>query len=398
MKYSQKALNISASPTLAIDSLAKKLKEAGENVIGFGAGEPDFDTPENIKYAAIEAIIKGFTKYTPVSGIPKLKAAISKYYQTNYNLSYTQDEIVVSNGAKHSLMNVFFALLNKDDEVLLPSPYWVTYPELIKLVDGKVVVVLTTKEMNYKINVDLLKSYTTSKTKALVLNSPSNPTGMVYTYKELKDIVEFCIEREIFIISDEIYDKLIYDDYKHISPASFGDKAKELTIVVNGVSKSYAMTGWRIGYTLSNKQLAKIMTNLQSHTTSNPNSIAQCAAYEALVGSQDSVCKMIKEFSSRRDLIYSLINDINGLSAIKPNGAFYIWVDLSGVIGKKYNGDVIDSAEKFAKLLLEDQKVAVVPSEGFGMGNHMRLSYATSVENIKEGLTRIERFVSKLEK
>ncbi|WAM33112.1 pyridoxal phosphate-dependent aminotransferase [Caldicellulosiruptor morganii] len=396
MKYSQKALDISASPTLAIDALAKKLRESGENVIGFGAGEPDFDTPENIKYAAICAIVRGYTKYTPVAGILCLKEAVVKYYKQNYNLEYSPDEVVISNGAKHSLMNVFFSLLNEGDEVLLPTPYWVTYPELIKLAGGKVVAVPTTKEANYKISSKVLQKYLTSKTKALVLNSPSNPTGMVYTYEELKDIVEFCIQNDIFIISDEIYDKLIYDDQKHISAASFGEKAKELTIIVNGVSKSYAMTGWRIGYTLSNRDLAKIMTNLQSHTTSNPNSIAQYAAYEALSGSQESLKKMVEEFAKRRDLIYELVNDIEGLSSIKPQGAFYIWVDLSGIIGKSFEGKIIDSANTFAKLLLESEKVAVVPSEGFGMENHIRLSYATSENNIKEGLARIKRFVEKL--
>ncbi|WP_039764102.1 pyridoxal phosphate-dependent aminotransferase [Caldicellulosiruptor sp. F32] len=396
MKYSQRALSISASPTLAIDALAKKLKESGENVIGFGAGEPDFDTPENIKYAAIAAIVKGYTKYTPVAGIACLKEAVAKYYNDNYGISCSADEIVISNGAKHSLMNVFFALLNEGDEVLLPSPYWVTYPELIKLAGGKVVVVPTQKESNYKVSGRDLQKYITSKTKTLVLNSPSNPTGMVYTYEELKEIVELCIQNEIFIISDEIYDKLIYDGQKHISPASFGNKAKDLTVIVNGVSKSYAMTGWRIGYTLSNKDLAKIITNLQSHTTSNPNSIAQYAAYEALSGPQESLKKMVEEFAKRRDLIYELVNEIEGLSSVKPQGAFYIWVDLSGVIGKSFNGKVIDSANTFAKLLLENEKVAVVPSEGFGMENHMRLSYATSVQNIKEGLARIKRFVEKL--
>lgn len=396
MKYSQKALNISASPTLAIDSLAKKLKEAGENVIGFGAGEPDFDTPSNIKYAAVSAIVKGYTKYTPVAGISCLKEAIAKYYKENYAVDYSPDEVVVSNGAKHSLMNVFFALLNDGDEVLLPSPYWVTYPELIKLAGGKVIVVPTTKEKNYKITVSDIERYATSKTKAIVLNTPSNPTGMVYTYDELKQIVEFCIEREIFVISDEIYDKLIYDGKKHISAASISEKAKEFVIVVNGVSKSYAMTGWRIGYTLSNKELAKIMSNLQSHTTSNPNSIAQYAAYEALVGPQDSVKKMICEFEKRRDLIYSLVNDTKFLSALKPEGAFYIWVDISATVGKSFEGKLIDSANTFAKLLLEVEKVAVVPSEGFGMENHIRLSYATSEKNIREGLERIKRFVEKL--
>ncbi|MEZ0536271.1 pyridoxal phosphate-dependent aminotransferase [Caldicellulosiruptoraceae bacterium PP1] len=397
MKYSEKAMNVSPSPTLSIDSLAKKMKEAGEDVIGFGAGEPDFDTPNNIKYAAIDAIIRGYTKYTPVAGIPKLKEAIVNYYETNYNLKYTPNQVVVSNGAKHSLMNVFFAILNKDDEVLLPSPYWVTYPELIKLADGKAIEIPTTKETNFKINKQLLENYTSNKTKALVLNSPSNPTGMVYTYEELKDIVEFCVEKEIFIISDEIYDKLIYDNYTHVSPAVFSEKAKELTIIVNGVSKSYAMTGWRIGYTLSNLELANIMSNLQSHMTSNPNSIAQYAALEALNGNQDSLNKMLIEFSKRRDLIYNLVNSIDGLSALKPNGAFYIMVDLTNIIGKSYNNQVIDSANTFAKILLETKKVAVVPSEGFGINNFIRLSYATSEKNIINGLKRIEEFIKELQ-
>lgn len=395
MKYSQKAMSIAPSPTLSIDALAKKLKEQGEDVIGFGAGEPDFDTPDNIKYAAVSAVINGFTKYTPVAGIPKLKQAIINYYKRNYNLEYTQEQVVVSNGAKHSLMNVFFALLNKDDEVLLPSPYWVTYPELIKLADGKVVVVKTSKENNFILSVDLLKNYVTDKTKALVLNSPSNPTGIVYTYEQLKEIVEFCVENEIFIISDEIYDKLIYEG-KHFSPAIFGEKAKELTIIVNGVSKTYAMTGWRIGYTLSNKEIAKIMSNLQSHMTSNPNSIAQIAAVEALEGEQKSVDYMIGQFEKRRNLILELINQIDGLKVIKPQGAFYVFIDISSLINKKYNNIIIDSANTFAKTLLEVKKVAVVPSEGFGVDNFIRLSYATSEKNITTGLIRIKEFVEDL--
>jgi len=395
MILSKKALSISPSSTLAIDAKAKRMKAEGIDIIGFGAGEPDFDTPDHIKQAAIKAINDGFTKYTPASGTLDLKKAICEKFKKENGLDYTPANIVISNGAKHSLVNAFQAICNPGDEVIVPAPYWVSYPEMIKLADGVPVILNTTEEDNFKFTIYKLEAAITDKTKAIVINSPSNPTGMVYSEEELRAIAEIAVKKNIFIISDEIYEKLIYDGYKHISIASFDEKIKDLTIIINGMSKTYSMTGWRIGYSASNAEIAKIMGNVQSHATSNPNSIAQKAAEAALTGPQDAVEMMKAEFVKRRDYMVDRINKIEGLSCIKPNGAFYVMMNISKLIGKVIDGVVIKGSDDFADLLLEKANVALVPGSGFGTDIHVRLSYATSMENIKEGLNRIEKFLTK---
>ncbi len=393
MKLSNKSLSISPSSTLAIDAKAKKMKSEGIDVIGFGAGEPDFDTPVHIKEAAIKAINEGFTKYTPASGTLELKEAVCRKFKSDNGLLYKPSNIVISNGAKHSLVNAFQAICNPGDEVIIPAPFWVSYPEMVKLAEGVPVIINTTEEEGFKFTIDRLRKAITDKTKAIVMNSPNNPTGMVYSEEELKAIADLAVEKEIFIVSDEIYEKLIYDGYKHVSIASFNDDIKELTIVVNGASKSYSMTGWRIGYTASNDVIAKIMGNVQSHATSNPNSIAQKAALAALEGPQDLVSEMVTEFIKRRDYMVERINSIKGLSCIKPNGAFYVMMNISKLIGTQIGGVTIKGSDDFANLLLEKANVALVPGSGFGTDIHVRLSYATSLKNITEGLNRIENFL-----
>jgi aspartate aminotransferase len=393
MKLSNKSLSISPSSTLAIDAKAKKMKSEGIDVIGFGAGEPDFDTPVHIKEAAIKAINEGFTKYTPASGTLELKEAVCRKFKSDNGLLYKPSNIVISNGAKHSLVNAFQAICNPGDEVIIPAPFWVSYPEMVKLAEGVPVIINTTEEEGFKFTIDRLRKAITDKTKAIVMNSPNNPTGMVYSEEELKAIADLAVEKEIFIVSDEIYEKLIYDGYKHVSIASFNDDIKELTIVVNGASKSYSMTGWRIGYTASNDVIAKIMGNVQSHATSNPNSIAQKAALAALEGPQDLVSEMVTEFIKRRDYMVERINSIKGLSCIKPNGAFYVMMNISKLIGTQIGGVTIKGSDDFANLLLEKANVALVSGSGFGTDIHVRLSYATSLKNITEGLNRIENFL-----
>lgn len=395
MELSKKALSISPSSTLAIDAKAKKMKAEGIDIIGFGAGEPDFDTPDHIKAAAIKAINDGFTKYTPASGTLELKKAICNKFMKDNQLEYKPSNIVISNGAKHSLVNAFQAILNPGDEVIIPAPFWVSYPEMVKIADGVPVILNSTEEEGFKLSIEKLEKAITPKTKAIVINSPSNPTGMIYSEDELRAIADIAVNKGIFVISDEIYEKLVYDGYKHVSIASFNDKIKDLTIIVNGVSKSYSMTGWRIGYTASNEKIATIMGNVQSHATSNPNSIAQKAAQAALEGPEDIIEIMKAEFVKRRDYMVDRINSINGLSCLKPNGAFYVMMNISKYIGTEIDGVKINGSDDFAELLLEKAKVALVPGSGFGTDIHVRLSYATSLENIKEGLNRIEKFLNK---
>ncbi len=393
MNLSRKGLSISPSATLAIDSKAKKLKAEGIDVVGFGAGEPDFDTPVHIKKAAIAAIEEGFTKYTPASGTMTLKEAICAKFKKDNGLEYTPANIVISNGAKHSLVNVFQAICNPGDEVIIPAPFWVSYPEMVKLADGVPVIVYTTEEQGFKFTVDQIRQAVTAKTKAIILNSPSNPTGMVYTREELAELAELAVEKGFYVVSDEIYEKLIYDGKTHISIASINEKIKAQTIIVNGVSKTYAMTGWRIGYTASSPEIAKIMSNVQSHATSNPNSIAQKAAEAAISGPQDMVATMVEAFVSRRDYMVKRINSIPGLSCVKPNGAFYVMMNISQLLGKELAGRKIQSSDDFADILLEKANVALVPGSGFGIDTHVRLSYATSQETITKGLDRIEQFL-----
>ncbi|MDP4179908.1 MAG: pyridoxal phosphate-dependent aminotransferase [Bacillota bacterium] len=394
MLLSQKAMSISPSSTLAIDAKAKRMKAEGIDVIGFGAGEPDFDTPAHIKEAAIKAINEGFTKYTPASGTLELKQAVCRKFKKDNGLDYTPSNIVISNGAKHSLVNAFQAICMPGDEVIIPAPFWVSYPEMVKLVDGIPVILNTIEKDGFKFTIKQLENTITPKTKAIVINSPTNPTGMVYSKEELQAIADLAVSKGIYIVSDEIYEKLIYDGYEHVSIASFNDKIKDLTIVVNGVAKSYSMTGWRIGYSASNAKIAEIMSNVQSHATSNPNSIAQKAAEAALNGPQDEVNMMVEEFIKRRDYMVERINSIEGLSCIKPNGAFYVMMNISKLIGKELYGVKISGSDDFANIILEKANVALVPGSGFGTDIHVRLSYATSLKNITEGLNRIEKFLN----
>lgn len=391
MILSRKAQTITESATLAISSKAKKMKSEGIDVVDFGVGEPDFDTPEHIKAAAIDAINKGYTKYTPATGIPQLKQAIVDKLQKDNALSYKPSNIVVSNGAKHALFNAFYAILNPGDEVLMPAPCWVSYPELVKLADGVPVMVSADESNAFKTSADVLRKYINGRTKAILINSPNNPTGAVYTGEELRAIAELACEYDLVVVSDEVYEKLIYDDTEHVSIASFNDDIKARTIVINGVSKTYAMTGWRIGYSASNEEIASIIGNVQSQATSNPNSIAQYAALAALQGTQQPVTIMVEEFKKRRDYICRRINGIEGLSCVKPAGAFYVMMNISQYAGQKVNGCDIMGSVDFAQMLLDKAYVAVVPGEPFGDDRFVRLSYATSIEQIEKGLARIEQ-------
>lgn len=390
---SYKALQVKESSTLVITAKAKALRAAGEDLIAFTAGEPDFDTPQHIKDAAIAAVQGGFTKYTGTTGIGELRDAICQKLKQDNGLIYQPSQIVVSNGAKHALSNVFAALINEGDEVIFPAPYWITYPQLANLAGGVSRVVVTDKSAGYKPTAAQIRATVTSKTKAILFNSPNNPSGAVFSRDELAAIADIAVEHDLYIISDEIYEKLIYDGNEHFSIASFNKKIYDRTIVVNGFSKTFAMTGWRIGYTASNLQLAKVMGNIQSHQTSNPCSIAQKAAEEALRGSQDCVVQMRDEFNKRREYMYKRLSKVPGLGLLKPQGAFYLFIDASAFVGKQYRSNVISNATDLAMLLLEYANVATVPCADFGFPNHIRISYSTSMANIEDGVGRIEEFV-----
>ncbi len=392
MILSRKAQNIGASLTLALTAKAGELKKEGIDVVSFGVGEPDFNTPKNIIEAATRAMEEGKTKYTATSGIVELKEAIAKKLHDDNGLNYGTKNIIISTGAKQSLANVFMAILNPGDEVIIPVPYWVSYPELVKLSDGVPVFIETKKENDFKVTYDELKSVLSENTKAIVINSPNNPTGTVYSKKDLEVIAKFAEENDLIIISDEIYEKLIYGKEKHISIASLSEDAFKRTVVINGFSKAYAMTGWRIGYAACyDEELIKVMNNVQSHMTSNTNSIAQFAALEALNGDQETIKNMVKEFSLRRELMIELISGIEDLTFIEPKGAFYVMIDVSKVL-KKVN---IKGSMEFANLLLKEENVVVIPGIAFGEDNFIRLSYATSKEEIIKGLKRIKKFVNK---
>lgn len=396
MKLSERAKGISASITLEITAKAKELKENGVDVISFGVGEPDFNTPENILKAANCAMVEGKTKYTEVAGVKNLREEICKKLKKENNLDYKIDQIIVSNGAKQCLANAFMAILNQGDEVIIPMPYWVSYPELIKLSGGIPVTVNTNENNSYKYTIDCLKEVLTEKTKALIINSPNNPSGAVYTKEELLDIANFAEENNLIIISDEIYEKLIYDNEEHISIASLSKYAYENTIVINGLSKSSAMTGWRVGYAASNKEVIKHMISIQSHMTSNINSVSQYASIEAIKNSIESIKEMVKEFDKRRLYMVERLDKIKGIDYIVPKGAFYIMVNVSSTYGKEINGNKIIDSMSFSRELLENKNVAVVPGIAFGLDNYIRLSYATSIENIEKGLDRIESFINLL--
>jgi len=396
MELSRKHSDITASLTLEIDAKAKKMKAQGIDVIGFGAGEPDFDTPSFIIEAAKEALDKGYTKYTPSSGIMELKEAICEKLKRDNNLDYEPNEILISNGAKHSLYNIFQAILNPGDEVIIPSPYWVSYPEMVKMADGVPVFVNTLDEHGFRIDIEHLERIITDKTKALIINSPNNPCGCVYDREQLEAIAKLAVEQDFFVVSDEIYDELLYDGAEHISIASLNPEIKERTLLVNGMSKAYAMTGWRIGYAAGNKEIIRVMSNIQSHSTSNPNSIAQYASLAALKGPKDIIKEMVCTFDERRKFMVNRINSIDMISCTRPQGAFYVMLNIKNVIGRTYNGRIIKGSLDFTDALLEAQKVAVVPGIAFGADGYVRLSYATSKENIEKGLNRIEKFIKEL--
>jgi aspartate aminotransferase len=385
--------SIKPSPTLAVDSKAKAMKAEGFDVINFGVGEPDFDTPDNIKEAAIKAIRDGKTKYTAAGGIDPLKDAIIEKFKTDNDLEYGREEVLVSCGAKHSLYNISQVLLEEGDEIIIPSPYWVSYPDQALLCGATPVIVKTDEKDSFRLGAGTLEDAVTDRTKALILNSPSNPTGQAYDRKTLEEVAEVAIKHNLYIISDEVYEKLLYDGAEHVSIASLGREIMERTVVVNGVSKSYAMTGWRIGYAAGPKEITKAMAKVQSQSTSNPTSIAQWAAIEAITGPQDSIGAMRVEFDRRRKFLVEGLNSIEGISCLMPSGAFYAFPNTSGL----YGGGV-DSSSALAMYLLEEAMVALVPGDAFGDDDYVRISYATSLEDIKKALERIKEAVGKIGK
>ncbi|MBE5816757.1 MAG: pyridoxal phosphate-dependent aminotransferase [Clostridiales bacterium] len=396
LKINKVASSISPSLTLAITSKASALKAQGKDIISFGAGEPDFDTPDYIRASAIEAINKGITRYTAASGTMELKEAICKKLLEDNSLSYKPENIIISNGAKHSLYNIFAVLLEDGDEVIVPSPFWLSYPEMVKMAKGTPVMVETSAKNAFKITAEDFERAVTPKTKAIVINSPNNPTGSVYTYDELKAIGEVAVKYNIAIISDEIYEKIIYDGLNHVSIASISPEIKELTFVVNGMSKAYAMTGWRIGYVAGPAYVIKAMSAMQSHATSNPNSIAQYASCTALGGDKDAMENMRATFEARRDLMVKEINTSDMISCEKPHGAFYVLVNISKLIGKSVDGKVIENSLDCSNILLDKALVATIPGVVFGLNDYIRLSYAVSNEHIVEGIARIRAFAESL--
>ena len=383
MEISARAAQLTPSLTLTIDSKAKAMKSEGLDVCGFGAGEPDFDTPEHIKQAAIQALQSGFTKYTPSAGIPELRQAISDKLQADNGLTYRANQIVVSNGAKHACYNAILATCQPGDEVVIPSPYWVSYPDMVRLAGADPVFVQTRESNNWKMRAEDFENAMTPRTKMLILNTPGNPTGAVYTRDELAAIVEVAAEEDIYILSDEIYEKLVYDDAKHVSVGSISKEAYDLTITINGFSKAYAMTGWRLGYSAAPEAIAKAIDSIQSHSTSNANSFAQRGALAALKGDQQPMSDMRDEFDMRRNYMFDRLSKIPNISAVKPQGAFYILVNISN-LGL--------TSQNFSDRLLSKANVAVVPGAAFGDDRVIRLSYATSIDIIKKGLDRFQDF------
>ncbi len=386
-RLAERLKKIHPSSTLAITSKAKKLKSEGKDIVNFAAGEPDFDTPDFIKEAAIAAIISGFTKYTPTTGTPELKKLICQKFKKDNSLVYSPDQIIVSNGAKHSIYNALMVLLNRADEVLIPLPYWVSYPEMASLCEASARFIKTSAASNFKISAKELLKHITPKTKVLILNSPSNPAGSVYDRQELEEIAKICVDKNIFVISDEIYEKITFDGLKHNSIAGFNKDIYNLTITVNGLSKSHSMTGWRIGYLGAPSDIANAISNLQDHSTSNPNSIAQKAAAAALSAPDDFTHKLCQEFSKRRDYLASRLKGIKNLSFSLPQGAFYMFCDISKT--------GLDSLT-FSKRLLDEEYVSLIPGISFGMDDHIRISFATSIEELEKGMDRIEKWVTKL--
>ncbi|MEK6727358.1 MAG: pyridoxal phosphate-dependent aminotransferase [Candidatus Omnitrophota bacterium] len=385
-RLAERLKKVNPSSTLAINAKAKKLKAEGRDIINFAAGEPDFDTPDFIKAAAIDAIKSGFTKYTPTAGTPELKNAVCEKFKRDNSLEYLPEQIVVSCGAKHSIFNALMALVNKGDEVLIPAPYWVSYPEMTHICDGTPRFICALPQNNFKITSKDLEKQITPKTKALLLNSPSNPTGCVYNKDELGQIAKICVKEKIFVISDEIYEKLIYDGQSHVSIASLNKDIYGLTVTVNGLSKSYSMTGWRIGYLGASKEISDAVSKLQDHSTSNPVSISQKAAVAALSSPNDFFAKICEEFEKRRDYCISRLEKMNKISFVTPRGAFYIFCDISKTM--------LDSLT-FADRLLEEASVSTVPGSGFGANKYIRISFANNLEQLESGMERLEKWLAK---
>jgi len=386
---SQRAASLSPSLTLAIDAKAKQMKAEGQDVVGFGAGEPDFDTPQHIKDAAAEALAKGFTKYTPSSGIPELRQAVADKFKRDNGLTYKPSQIIISCGGKHSCYNVILATCQEGDEVIIPAPYWLSYPEMVKLAGAKPVILPTTDKTEFKVTPDQLRAAITPRTRLFILNSPSNPTGTIYEPEEIKALGDVCVEKGVLIMSDEIYEKLVYDGARHVSVATFSQAHYEHTIIVHGLAKAYSMTGWRLGYLAAPEPIAKAIDAIQSHSTSNPTSFAQKGGVAALNGPQDHLAAWLAEYSKRRLFAWQKLNSIPGVSCVNARGAFYLFPNISGT-GLK--------STEFCARLLEQEKVAAVPGIAFGADDYIRISYATSMANIEKGLERMERFCRSLVK
>ncbi|HSB72752.1 MAG TPA: pyridoxal phosphate-dependent aminotransferase [Candidatus Methylomirabilis sp.] len=396
MSVSQRARNLAPSATLAIAATARRLRAQGLDVISFSQGEPDFDTPDHIKEAAIQAIREGFTKYTATGGIDELKDAVATKLKRDTGLVYARDQVMTSCGGKHSLFNVFQALLEPGDEVIIPAPYWVSFPEQVKLCGGKPVFVHTHEHESFRLHRALVEPHVTPRTRILILNSPCNPTGAVLTPKELQGLADLAADAGFWVVSDETYEALVYDGHQHVSIASFNDRVYAQTILVSSLSKAYAMPGWRIGYTAAAKEVIRAMDGLQSQETSNPTSIAQRAAVAALTGPQESVRRMREEFDRRRVYILDRLSDMPGIRCLKPQGAFYVFPNVSGTYGKHYAGTIIRNSSDFSAYLLEQARIAVVPGVEFGSDDHIRISYATSLENIQKGMDRMAEAVKHL--
>ena len=392
-ELAQIASAVQVSSTMAMDALAKQMAADGVDVVGFGAGEPDFNTPDHIKAAAVRAIAENITRYTPASGTAALKQAVCRRVKEDFGLDYQPSQVVVTSGAKHCVYIALRALVNPGDEVILPAPFWVSYLELIKMAGGTPVVVSAPESARFKITAGQLAAAVTPRTKALVLNNPCNPTGTVYTKEELAALAKVCVEKDIYVISDEIYCGLLYGGVKTASFASLGEDVKERAILINGVSKSYAMTGWRIGYLLSSEKIAKVMANYLSHSTGSPGSVSQAASVAALTGPQDCVEAMRRAFEERRNYIVSRVNAMDGVSCVKPEGAFYIMMNVEKQLGRTLHGELIQSSDDFSAALLKHGLVATVPGSGMGAPSFVRWSYATSMDNIKKGMDRLEAFL-----
>jgi len=394
--FSSRIGSMKPSATIEITSKIAELKKDGIEIIGFNIGEPDFDTPENIREKAKEGLDLGHTRYTPAAGTIDLREEIGKKLYKDNNLKYTYKDIIVSNGAKQSIMNALLTLCEKGDEVIIPSPYWVSYIEMVKLTGAKPVLVQLDERDNFKLDIEKINNTITPKTKCIMLNSPNNPTGAIYSENHLREIGEICVDNDIYILADEIYEKLIYDGEEHISIGTLSEEIKDKTILINGVSKTYAMTGWRIGYAAGPRDIIKAMSDLQGHMTSGPNAPAQYASLEALRNTEKSVEVMVKEFDRRRKYIVDRLNSIEGITCNLPKGAFYVMPNVKGFYGKSSGSFKIENSMDLTNYLLEEAKIAVAPGEAFGINDNIRIAYSNSMENIEKGMDQMERALKKL--